>query len=416
VRRTFVALVFVLSACSGSEVPEARPEPPVGPGTTTVTTPRLPEVVESSAPLVELHAVEVASGLERPSYAIAPWGDDRLFVLEQPGRIRIVDDSGLQGESFLDIAAQVGSDGLEQGLLGMAFHPAFPADDRFFVYFTDRDGDSRLMSYRLGADPGVADPESGEVILRVDQPASNHNGGMVGFGLDGYLYLGLGDGGGANDQFGHGQDPSTLLGTILRIDVDAATPYAVPPDNPLLGTLAPEVWAFGLRNPWRFDIDPATGDVYIADVGQSQREEVTVLPAGTSGSNLGWSVTEGRECFGSATCDTEGLVAPTVTYGHDEGCSVTGGFVYRGSAIPELAGHYLYSDWCSGWVRSLRIDGVAAVDQADWMDGVAAVDQADWTGGVGDVGRVSSFGRDGHGELYLVATEGSVWRIEPVRE
>jgi glucose/arabinose dehydrogenase len=404
VRRLPVVLALVIWSCGGGGSAEPTlASAPIGPGTTTPSPIALPAAVEPGQPLQGLEATLVADGLERPSFAIAPWGDPRLFVLDQPGRVWIVSDGTMDPDPFLDISDRVGSTGLEQGLLGMAFHPGYPDDPRVFLSFTDRDGDSRLVSYRVSPDPDRADPASGVDILAVPQPASNHNGGMILFGPDGYLYLGLGDGGGANDQFGHGQRSDTLLGSILRVDVDAASPYAVPPDNPFAGEAgAAEVWAFGLRNPWRFDIDPVTGVMYVADVGQSTWEEVSVVPSGAVAANLGWSILEGDDCFVAAGCDTAGTLAPAVVYGRDQGCSVTGGFVYRGAAIPELAGHYLYSDWCGGWLRSF-----------DVVDG-AAVDAADWSDGIGDLGRISSFGRDGFGELYLVATDGRLWRIDPV--
>jgi glucose/arabinose dehydrogenase len=397
-----VAAVLVLAACSEESASTTRVDAPIGPGTTTPTTIPVPAPVGSDAQLLGLGAIEVVRGFERPSFAIAPWGDDRLFVLEQRGVVSIVRNGVVDPDPFLDISDRVGSSGLEQGLLGMAFHPAFPGDPRVFVYYTDLNGDSVLASFDVSSDPDRLDEVTSVEVLAAAQPASNHNGGMVAFGPDGYLYLGLGDGGGANDQFGNGRRPDTVLGTILRIDVDGAAPYAVPPDNPFVaGGGAAEVWAYGLRNPWRFDVDPTDGRVYIADVGQGQWEEVSVVSA--AGADLGWSVLEGVECFSEDPCDASGTTEPLVVYGHDEGCSVTGGFVYRGAAIPELTGHYLYSDWCGGWLRSFRAESGAAVDEQDWTEGI------------GDIGRVSSFGRDGNGELYLVTSDGVIWKIVPER-
>ncbi len=376
----------------------------LGSGTTTPTSIPLPAPVAVDDELTGLATVEVASGLDRPVFAIAPWGDERLFIVEQPGRIRVISGGRLLDDPFLDITEEVGSKGLEQGLLGLAFHPRFPADERFFVYYTDVDGNTRLVSYRVSSESNAADPTSGTELLTVRQPASNHNGGMLEFGIDGYLYVSLGDGGGADDQFGNGQRTDTLLGTILRLDVDGAAPYSTPPDNPFVGGGgAPDVWAFGLRNPWRFDIDPLTGLMFVADVGQAEWEEVTVIDSTIGGANFGWSIVEADECFAEVPCQTTGLEQPVIAYDHSEGCSLIGGFVYRGTLIPEVAGHYFYSDWCGGWVRSFLYNGTTMVETIDW------------TTDLGTFGRVLSFGRDGAGELYLLGGDGVVSRIVPQR-
>ncbi|MCB2224096.1 MAG: PQQ-dependent sugar dehydrogenase, partial [Actinobacteria bacterium] len=336
---------------------------PVTETSTSTTTTTLP-------PLQGLAAEVVADGYANPVFVTSPPGDDRLFVVEKPGRVRIVG----QEEPFLDITALTSEAHQERGLLGLAFHPDYAGNGRFFVSYTDTGGTSTLAEFAVSADPGAADPASFRILLTQSQPRDNHNGGMIAFGPDGYLYLGLGDGGGAGDRFGNGQRPDTLLGTLLRLDVDAGTPYAVPPDNPFLdGGGAPEVWAYGLRNPWRFSFDG--GLLYVADVGQRLWEEVDVVPAADGGLNYGWSIIEGDACFGSATCDDPGSVAPVVVYGHDEGCSVTGGTVYRGGAIPELDGHYFYGDWCGGWVRSFRYEDGAAVDRADWSADLGTLPQ-----------------------------------------
>lgn len=306
---------------------------------------------------------------------------------------------------FLDLTPDVGSSGLEQGLLGMAFHPDYADNGRFFVYYTDLDGTSRLYEY--AAPGGEADPGSARLVLSQPQPASNHNAGMLEFGPDGYLYVSLGDGGGANDEFGHGQRSDTLLGTILRLDVDGADPYAVPPDNPFVaGGGAAQVWAYGLRNPWRFTIDPVEELLYIADVGQDEWEEVNATSYDAPGLNYGWPITEGPECLDDDDddeCDRDGLVEPVFAYEHDQGCSITGGFVYRGTAIPELDGHYFYADWCGQWVRSFRLAGGSVTAETDW------------TAELGDVGQVLSFGRDGFGELYVLNQDGFVLKIVPRR-
>jgi glucose/arabinose dehydrogenase len=293
---------------------------------------------------------------------------------------------------------------LEQGLLGLAFHPDYAVNGRFFVHYTDRSGATTLAEYRVSDDdPDKADRESGRILLTQGQPAGNHNGGMIEFGPDGYLYMGLGDGGGANDRYGNGQDPTTLLGTILRLDVDGGEPYAIPPNNPFVDgeAGAREVWAYGLRNPWRFSIDG--GSIYVGDVGQADWEEIDVAPIDAAGLNYGWPVMEGQVCFQSGDCDEAGLTLPALVYDHGEGCSVTGGHVYRGTAIPELTGHYFYADWCGGWIRSFLYSDGQVTEVADWSDDL------------GRVGSIVSFGRDASGELYVVVDEGIVYRMVPVR-
>ena len=409
-------IVFALLAASCGEngtpsdpqivttaVPTSRATPPIGPGvTTTVPTPATTAPTLDLPPLQGLAVDVVTRELDKPVFAAAPPGDDRLFVVEQDGLIRILVGEELVAEPFLDIDSLVESRNLEQGLLGLAFHPAYARNGRFFVYYTDNGGHSRLVEYSVGDDPNRADPDSAKLLLGVNQPASNHNAGMLAFGPDGYLYVGLGDGGGANDQFGNGQRPDTLLGTILRLDVDAADPYAVPPDNPFVeGGGAAEVWAYGLRNPWRFSID---GDLlYIGDVGQNDREEVDVISLKAAGTNLGWPIFEGSTCLEVDDCGQGDFTGPIVEFDHAEGCSIIGGAVYRGSAIPELAGHYFYSDWCGGFVRSFRFDGGTAADQTDW------------TTDLGTLGQVLSMGTDGAGEMYAMNADGFLYKFVPVR-
>jgi glucose/arabinose dehydrogenase len=341
---------------------------------------------------------EVASGLAAPVHLTAPAGDPRLFVVEQPGRIRVVEDGRLLPTPFLDLTDRVRSGG-ERGLLSVAFHPDYARNGRLFVYYTDLDGDTRVERYTVTDDPDRADPASAKPILSVEQPYANHNGGLVVFGPDGKLYVGLGDGGSGGDPQGNGQDLGTLLGKILRIDVDAGDPYAVPPDNPFVGRAGarPEIWAYGLRNPWRFAFDRSAGLLYIADVGQNEWEEIDVAPADRGGLNYGWNTMEGSHCFGSSSCAREGLTAPVVEYPHSEGCSVTGGHVYRGRRAPSLAGRYVYGDYCQGWVRTLRRS--------------ASGDPERQTLALGDVGSILSFGEDSAGELYLLSSNGRVYRM-----
>ncbi len=357
-------------------------------------TPRLPEGPEPVA------LQEVASGLAFPLYLTSPAGDSRLFVVEKGGTIRIVKDGALLPAPFLDLTGQV-STGSEQGLLGLAFHPQYSANGRLIVHYTDLAGDTRVSQFRVSDDPDLADPASETLVLGADQPFPNHNGGQVLFGPDGFLYIMLGDGGSAGDPGGRGQSLADLLGSMLRVDPIETGGYAVPPDNPFVGVdgARPEIWNYGLRNPWRADFDPATGDLYVADVGQGRWEEVSVSPGGGRGLNYGWDLMEGPECVADG-CDQAGLEPPAVWYSHSEGCSITGGFVYRGAAIPALRGHYFYSDFCAGWVRSFRLEGGEAVDQYEWPT-------------LAPGGSVPSFGRDAQGELYLLSAAGVVYRIVP---
>lgn len=341
----------------------------------------------------------VASGLASPVHLAAPAGDARLFVVEQPGRIRIVENGALLPTPFLDITDRVGAGG-ERGLLSMAFHPQYASNGFFFVNYTDRAGDTRVERYSVSADRGRADPASARLVIGIDQPFSNHNGGLVAFGPDGKLYIGMGDGGGSADPQETGQDPMQLLGKLLRLDVDGAAPYAIPADNPYAGRTdgRPEIWALGMRNPWRFSWDRTAGLLYMADVGQNRLEEIDVVPAGQAGVNYGWDLMEGSDCFEPRDgCDRTGLTLPVLEYSHEEGCSVTGGFVYRGQDIAALRGHYFYADYCQGWIRSFRYAGGQAADARSWQ--------------VESVGNITSFGEDSRGELYVLSSGGGVYKI-----
>ena len=343
---------------------------------------------------------EVASGLDAPVYLSAPADDPRLFIVEQPGRIRILRDGELLSTPFLDITDRVGSGG-ERGLLSVAFHPRYASNGFFYVNYTDRNGDTRIERFSTSTDPDRADPASAKLLLAVEQPFGNHNGGQIVFGPDGKLYIGMGDGGSGGDPQNHGQDRSTLLGALLRIDVDAADPYAIPSDNPFVGNpnARSEIWAYGLRNPWRFSFDRETGELYIADVGQNEWEEVDVEPANAAGLNYGWNIMEGAHCFRSGSCDQSGLTLPALEYRHPDGCSVTGGYVYRGQAIPAIQGHYFYADFCEGWIRSFRYADGAATDEREWE--------------LGNIGNITSFGEDASGELYVLSAGGRVYRFVP---
>jgi glucose/arabinose dehydrogenase len=346
-----------------------------------------------------IQLIEVASGLSSPLYLTSPANDSRLFVVEQAGRIRIIKNGQVLAQPFLDIVSRVSSGG-ERGLLSVAFHPSYAANGFFYVNFTDLAGDTRVERFNVSSNPDVGDASSSKLILGVTQPFANHNGGLNLFGPDGMLYIGLGDGGSSGDPQGNGQRTNTLLGKILRIDVDNGDPYSIPSGNPFANQSGarPEIWAYGLRNPWRFSFDRTAGLLFVADVGQGSLEEIDVVPTTRAGVNYGWNIMEGSSCFGSGSCSTAGLEPPVIEYNHSGGaCSVTGGYAYRGSAIPELAGHYFYSDYCAGFLRSFLYSNGAATDQRTWD--------------VGTIGSVTSFGEDAAGEMYIVVQQGRVYRI-----
>lgn len=345
--------------------------------------------------------VEVVGGFRRPLYVTGA-GDvsGRLFIVEQFGQIHVYQNGALLPAPFLDVSSLISTRGNEQGLLGLAFHPDYAANGAFYINYTDVRGDTAVVRYTVSQDnPDVADPASAQIILQIDQPFGNHNGGHLVFGPDGYLYIGMGDGGSGGDPQGNAQNPATLLGKMLRIDVNGGEPYGIPADNPFVNdaSYAPEIWALGLRNPWRYSFDRATGDLYVADVGQNVWEEVNFVPASSSGGeNYGWNFLEGTHPF-SGAATPEGLMMPFFEYSHREGgCSVTGGYVYRGQAVPDLQGVYLFGDYCSGIIwASYR-------DQAgNWQTNPFL--QFDDT--------ISSFGEDEQGELYLVSHGGTVFKF-----
>ena len=339
---------------------------------------------------------QVDGRFRNPVYLASPPGDSRLFIVEQAGRIRIVKNGQALSEPFLDIADRVRSGG-EQGLLSVAFHPDYRTNGYFYVNFTDRSGDTRVERFKVSANPDVADPASSKLVIGIDQPYANHNGGLVMFGPDGMLYVGMGDGGSGGDPHGNGQNRNALLGKILRLDV-SSEPYGIPVGNPRTGGRA-EIWATGMRNPWRFAFDRQAGLLYVADVGQNEIEEIDVESATEPGLNYGWNIMEGDHCYRSSSCDREGLVMPKVTYNHSGGaCSVTGGFVYRGRRIPSLVGTYFYSDYCAGWLKSFRMVNGAVTDRREWKTSES-------------LGHVVSFGEDAFGELYILTEGGKVLRI-----
>jgi glucose/arabinose dehydrogenase len=366
-----------------------------------------------------LTTVRVASGLSRPTFVTHAPGDfTRVFITEQTGRIRILDlQSGtVLPNPFLDLTSTVSCCG-ERGLLGLAFHPDYATNGFLYVTYSNGAGDSEVARYRVLGDPAtsnVADPGSSSALLTIPEPAANHNIGWIAFGPDGYLYIGKGDGGSSCDPNQRAQDLDELHGKILRIDVDGGTPYGIPPDNPFVGGPgADEIWAYGLRNPWRNAFDPATGDLFIADVGQSQREEIDFQPAASGGGeNYGWDCMEGTECStvsgcGTAgcTCGAAGLVLPIHQYDHGSGCSITGGEVYRGNQIDGLSGTYFFADYCSARIWSFRYDG-ATVSEFQERTGELA------PGGGLSIGSISSFGHDAFGELYISdLSGGEVFKI-----
>jgi glucose/arabinose dehydrogenase len=379
----------------------AMPDTTQAPDTSAApTTTAAPEPSTTTTPLVPLDElnvsfVPIASGFSQPVFVTAAPGDPRLFVVDQPGLIWTID--GSDTAPFLDINERVTFGG-ERGLLGLAFHPGYESNRRFFVNYVDNDGDTVVAEFT--ADGATADAGSERILLTASQPASNHNGGMIAFGPDGYLWIGLGDGGGADDRFGQGQRPDTLLAAMLRIDVDGGDPYAVPADNPFVGGTdgAAEVWAYGLRNPWRWSFDGER--LFIGDVGQNRWEELSVASVGDGGLNYGWPIMEGTHCFRRSDCDQAGLVLPVIEYGHDVGCSITGGYVYRGGEIPELAGHYFYGDYCGGWVNGALIEGAGTVAEVrEWAER-------------GSLPSLTSFGVDAAGEMYATTADGRVWRLQ----
>ena len=392
-----VVSLGLLAACGGS----ASDPTPVPSATPSAATCAAGAPVAGIPPLT---ARLVASGLRNPLDVQAAPGDrERLYVAQQGGRIHVLRNGQVQSTPFLDITARISSGG-ERGLLGLAFHPRFATNRLFFVNYTNPRGDTHIAEFRATS-ADAADAGSERVLLTETQPFANHNGGGLSFDNSGRLLIALGDGGSGGDPLGNGQRLDTFLGKILRIDVDAGSPYAVPADNPLRATpgAAPEIWAYGLRNPYRIFVDRPTGDLYIGDVGQNRIEEIDVgLASRRGGENYGWNALEGSQCFSPPNgCSRSGLTMPVYEYAHSEGCSVTGGVVYRGCRMPDLSGTYFFADFCTGLVRSFRLANGQATEVRDWTAGLRGVDSP------------SSFGLDADGEVYVVDYDGEVYRLEP---
>ncbi|MEN8145002.1 MAG: PQQ-dependent sugar dehydrogenase [Gemmatimonadota bacterium] len=362
----------------------------------------LANIVVEPPPVPSLQLV--ASGFDKPTHVTAPPGETaRLFVVEQTGVIRLVKDGTLLSDPFLDISPLVTCCLDGKGMLSMVFHPGFAQNGRFWVYYVDLGLNTRIEEYAVSADPDVADPGSASEVLTLPQALEAHLGGQLVFGPDGFLYIALGDGGEDGDPAGNGQNLSTLQGSLLRIDVDQGAPFQIPANNPFVTTpgARPEIWAYGLRNPWRFSFDRATGDLFIGDVGENMWEEIDIQPAPSpGGENYGWNTAEGDHCFLDPACDLSPFTAPAFEYGHDIGCSVTGGFVYRGNALPLLDGTYFYADFCEGLVRSFRYNGTV-------------FDHRSWEVEFGILNQIVSFGEDGDGELYILSRDGSLYMMVP---
>ncbi len=407
--RQALFLLAVLAACKGPDdrngpirvAPQPQPAAvtPDASSTPPPSAPSLPPPSEALSPpppdiARSVRLVPYASGFDKPVALVAPPGDPRrrLFVVEQVGTIRILENDRPLAGAFLDLRRKV-SRGSEQGLLGLAFHPRFVDNRRFYVNYTDARGDTHVVEYQAAAtEPDRADPASARELLLVKQPYSNHNGGHVVFGPDGKLWVGLGDGGAAGDPLEAGQDDSVRLAKMLRIDVDAPSPTV-------------QVVAKGLRNPWRYSFDPATGDLYIGDVGQNRWESIYAVPADRLiGHNFGWNVAEGRHCYERRTCDRSRFTAPVADYDHTAGCSVTGGVVYRGKALPALDGVYFYADYCTALIRSFRWRPDGIRQHWEWKPLLDPDSR---------LGQVSSFGVDHDGEIYLLLLGGDLLRLAP---
>ncbi|MEM8531864.1 MAG: PQQ-dependent sugar dehydrogenase [Chloroflexota bacterium] len=379
--------------------PDTEPSATSVPIATEIPTDEPEEVALVSLEDLRINVEPVVTGLDRPLYVThAGDGSNRLFVVEKAGRIIFLRDNTPATDPFLDITDRVSSRASEQGLLSVAFHPNYAQNNQLFVNYTNQEGSTVISRFEASGD--TVDPGTEMVLLTIEQPYANHNGGLVKFGPDGYLYVGMGDGGAADDPQNYAQNPNSLLGKMLRLDVDSGEPYAIPADNPWINTneAEDEIWALGVRNPWRFSFDRDNGDLYIADVGQNAFEEVHIQRANSAGGeNYGWNITEGYNCFQNSDCDLDQFVAPIAEYSHDLGCSVTGGYVYRGSTFASMHGAYIFGDYCSGRMWALRETTNGTWEQAEVLSSNLSI---------------SSFGEDESGELYLTGfSENTLYQV-----
>jgi glucose/arabinose dehydrogenase len=411
---SWLAVPLLAAACnSGGDSP---PTPNVAASapclvSQTQTPPPAPAPGPPQGLSLQLEQVNSAVPLVFPLFLASPPGDStRIFVIEKRGTVQILDrNTGTLVSTFINITPLV-STGSEQGLLGFAFDPQYATNRRFYLSYTDTSGNAVIARFLADPNnPNQALPTADHIILTLSQPFSNHNGGMITFGQDGFFYIGFGDGGSAGDPGNRAQNLSNLLGKLLRIDISQSGPpplaaYTVPPSNPCVGQtgVRSEIWSVGLRNPWRFSFDRLSGDLYLADVGQGEREEVNLSPLGSGGGkglNYGWNVLEGTRCYPlGALCSSAGLTQPVVEYNHGSGCSITGGYVYRGSAIAALQGTYFYSDFCTSFIRSFRYVNGQVTQHFDW----ASLNPGE---------NITSFGEDNQGELYVMTSQGGLYRI-----
>lgn len=416
----FAAAAIAMTACAAAPVTPTQPAATTPVATTApATTATTPPTVTNNATAKPSASATAASATDAPltseptatialrkvlgapgalTYMTHAGDQQVMYLVIKSGLVLVVVNDTLRAEPFLDISDRVNSRGSEQGLLSIAISPSTAPERYVYVYYTGADGGVVISRYPMDTAANTADQGSEQILLTIAQPFPNHNGGQLKFGPDGMLYIGVGDGGSGGDPQNHGQNPSTLLGNLLRIDVSSsASPYAIPEDNPTISPNArPEIWAWGLRNPWRFSFDRQTGDLYIADVGQNKFEEINFVPATSAGGeNYGWNLYEGFEPFKGG--DTAGLTMPIYQYGRALGCSVTGGYVYRGTQIAGLQGAYLYSDYCTGTIWALWRDASGA-----WQNNTLLESGLN----------VSSFGEDANGELYVMDLNGGLYRIE----
>ena len=415
--RLIPILLLLLSGCSlkAPAQPAAVAPPPTVPQPNTLSPTETPAAPQPEQPFDPTRVDQLpnpadyswqlfAEGFDQPVYLThAGDGSGRLFVVEKQGQIWIMQNSQKLEKPFLDVQELISTRNSiqsERGLLSLVFHPNYPENGFFYIYYTDLQGDTVTARYQVSDNPDIADPNSQQIIFQIEQPFANHNGGHLAFGPDGYLYISTGDGGSGGDPLGNGQDRLSFLGKMLRLNVDGQLPYQIPSDNPFItfSSARGENWAYGLRNPWQFSFDRATGDLFIGDVGQNTWEEINLLPAGTPGGNLGWNRFEGSHVFEGDDEEREGLIFPILEYQHAGGhCSVTGGYVYRGKLLPDWNGVYLFADYCSGVVWGALPDenGMWQAQQLYDLDILPA-----------------SFAEDQDGEIYLIDLNGSVFQLK----